>query len=381
MIPTGICRTRRLFPFHFPKFVLPAMCSHHSRSSSLSPPAPLAPAAPQGVTPAHAFAAAAASAKHNSNWLPHCPPPPSASNSAPGAPMSGEGGPSPVIFGRGLVAQRLASALGTALCSDHSLAAGREAICVLNCDRTAPVNQSVLDLLAAVNACKAASRVTAVLPYMPYSRQDKRPAPGAPVGARLLADMLTAAGVQRVVVLDAHVPQIDAFFNPLRVSFVQACAIEAAIVPRLRALVQGHPEAVVVTPDAGGLRRASVVAGALGLPLSVVCKARDVSGRVCCASVIGAVAGRPAIVIDDIADSCGTLLAAADALKRAGCTRIIAAAVVHGLFSTPDVGKALSSAGYEALVVTNTCGPCPDVAVDIHTIVLDAVPVIADALR
>ena len=221
-----------------------------------------------------------------------------------------------------------------------------------------PVNDSLMELLIMINAAKLASahRITAVMPWYGYSRQDKKSSPREPITARLVAQLLEAAGVDRVLTMDLHAGQIQGFFQ-IPVDHMTATPILADHFLE-RQFAGDFPEGlVVVSPDAGRAKLANHFAEKLGARLAVLAKQRPEHNTAEITFLIGDVEGKAALLIDDMIDTAGTLCAGAAVVKKAGATKVLAAAT-HGIFS----GKAfdrLEDSVIEEIVVTDTI-PVPE---------------------
>ena len=185
-------------------------------------------------------------------------------------------------------------------------------------------------MLDAVKRASAA-RVTAVLPYYGYARQDRKVQPRVPISAKLVADLITAAGAQRVLALDLHAGQIQGFFN-IPVDHLFAAPVVIDYLDK-----RGLSDPVVVSPDAGGVERARAIAKRLRAGLAIIDKRRDGPNVAVFMYLIGDVKGKDAVIIDDMIDTAGTLVQAADALKREGARRILACGV-HPVLSGPGDG-------------------------------------------
>ena len=211
-----------------------------------------------------------------------------------------------------------------------------------------PVNEHLMELLILMDALKRASarRVTAVLPYYGYARQDRKVLPRAPITAKLVADLLTAAGVSRMLTMDLHAGQIQGFFNipvdhlysaPVMLDYIKA---------------NYGNDIVVVSPDAGGVERARAFAKRLNASLAIIDKRRLAPNVAEVMNIIGEVEGRTAILLDDMVDTAGTLAQSADALRKKGARHIYACAT-HGVLSGPAIER-LEKSEIEELVITNT---------------------------
>jgi ribose-phosphate pyrophosphokinase len=238
-----------------------------------------------------------------------------------------------------------------------------------------PVNDTLMELLVMIDAFKRASaeRITAVLPYYGYARQDRKVQGRVPITAKLVADLLTAAGVDRVLALDLHAGQIQGFFNiPVDHLFAgPPVIVEYLIKKTLR-------DPVVVAPDAGGVERARAIAKRLNAGLAIIDKRRDRPNVAVMMHLIGDVKDKDAIVIDDMIDTAGTLVQAVSALEREGARRIIAGGV-HAVLSGPAVER-LKSAPLEEIVVTNSIPVPPEKQFPTMT-VLTVAPLLGEAIR
>ncbi|WP_217915922.1 ribose-phosphate diphosphokinase [Miltoncostaea marina] len=223
-----------------------------------------------------------------------------------------------------------------------------------------PVNDSLMELLIMINAAKLASahRITAVIPWYGYSRQDKKSAPREPITAKLVADLLQAAGVDRVLTMDLHAGQVQGFFT-IPVDHMTALPMFVDDFKE-RVYAGDLPERlVVVSPDAGRAKLANHFAERLGATLAVLTKQRPDHNEAEITLLIGDVKGCVAILIDDMIDTAGTLCAGAKVVKDAGATRVFAAAT-HGLLSGMAVER-LRESVIEEVVITDTV-PLPDEA-------------------
>jgi ribose-phosphate pyrophosphokinase len=211
-----------------------------------------------------------------------------------------------------------------------------------------PVNDHVMELLILLDAFRrsSASRITAVLPYFGYARQDKKDKPRVPIAAKLMADLLTASGADRILTMDLHAAQIQGFFNiPVDHLFAAPVILDA-----IRKI--GTDELVIVSPDVGGLTRARAIAKRLDASLAVIDKRRTGKNETEILNVVGDVDGKDVLILDDIIDTAGTLVQAEAALRRQGARRTYAAAV-HGVFSGPALER-IEASGLQSLLVTNT---------------------------
>ncbi|XP_014686028.2 ribose-phosphate pyrophosphokinase 3 [Equus asinus] len=212
------------------------------------------------------------------------------------------------------------------------------------------INDNLMELLIMINACKiaSASRVTAVIPCFPYARQDKKDENRAPISAKLVANMLTIAGADHIITMDLHASQIQGFFD-IPVDNLYA---EPAVLRWIRENISEWRNCIIVAPDAGGAKRVTSIADRLNVDFALIHKERKKASKVDHMVLVGDVKDRVAILVDDIADTCGTICHAADKLLSAGATRVYAI-LTHGIFSGPAITR-INSACLEAVVVTNT---------------------------
>jgi ribose-phosphate pyrophosphokinase len=237
-----------------------------------------------------------------------------------------------------------------------------------------PVNDALMELLVMIDAFKRASarRITAVLPYYGYGRQDRKAQPRVPISAKLVADLITAAGANRVLAVDLHAGQIQGFFNiPVDHLFAAPVIIDYLAKKDLH-------EPVLVSPDAGGVERARAIAKRLKAGLAIIDKRRDGNNVAVFMHLIGDVSGKDVVVIDDMIDTAGTLIQAVEALKREGARRVLAAGV-HPVLSGPAISR-IKDSELEELVVTNSIPLPPEKMLPkIH--VLSVAPLLAEAMR
>jgi len=213
------------------------------------------------------------------------------------------------------------------------------------------VNDNLMELLIMIDAVKRASalRVTAVIPCFGYARQDKKDKSRAPISSKLVANLLQVAGANRVITVDLHASQIQGFFD-IPVDNLYA---EPLIVKYILEHIPGESDSkVVVSPDAGGVKRAKSIADKLGADLAIIHKERKKAGEVDNMTLVGDVEGKIALLVDDMADSCGTLKLAAETLQKKGAKEIYAL-VSHGVLSGNAVKK-IDESPLKQLVVTNT---------------------------
>ncbi|RIA90220.1 ribose-phosphate pyrophosphokinase 3 [Glomus cerebriforme] len=212
------------------------------------------------------------------------------------------------------------------------------------------INDNLMELLIMINACKTASarRITAVIPCFPYARQDKKDKSRAPITAKLVANMITVAGANHVITVDLHASQIQGFFNIP----VDNLYCEPSMLKYINMNIPEWKNAIIVSPDAGGAKRAASIADRLNLEFALIHKERKKANEVSSMVLIGDVSGKIAILIDDMADTCGTLKLATSTLRDHGASKVYAI-VAHGILS----GKAIdviNDSLLERLVVTNT---------------------------
>jgi len=212
----------------------------------------------------------------------------------------------------------------------------------------APVNEHLVELLLMIDAFKRASaqRITAVIPYYGYARQDKKIAPRVPISAKLVADLIEVAGANRVITMDLHAGQIQGFFNVPVDNLFSAPVLLQYIKDNFR------NDTVIVSPDAGGVERARAFAKRLDSLLAIIDKRRDAPNKAEAMNVVGDVDGKTAVILDDMVDTAGTLTQAALALKECGASEIHACSA-HAVLSGPAVER-ISDSEIQSLVVTDT---------------------------
>merc|ERR1712013_65014 len=212
------------------------------------------------------------------------------------------------------------------------------------------VNDNLMELLIMINACKIASaeRVTAVIPSFPYARQDKKDKSRAPISAKLVANMLSVSGADHIITMDLHASQIQGFFD-IPVDNLYA---EPAVLKWIKENIEGWRNAIIVSPDAGGAKRVTAIADRLNIEFALIHKERKKANEVDRMVLVGDAKDRVAILVDDMADTCGTICLAATKLMESGATKIYAI-LTHGIFSGPALQR-INNACFEAVVVTNT---------------------------
>ena len=239
-----------------------------------------------------------------------------------------------------------------------------------------PANDNLMELLITLDALKrgSARRITAVIPYFGYARQDRKTAPRAPISAKLVANLITTAGADRVLTLDLHAGQIQGFFD------IPVDNLYAA--PTFAKDIHGaydNGELVIVSPDVGGVLRARGMAERLNADLAIIDKRRPRAGVSEVMNIIGDVEGRRCILIDDIVDSAGTLCNASQALKNAGA-KDVSAYVTHGVLSGDAVGR-VSASPMAKLVVTDSIQATEAVRLAAKVNQLTIAPLMAEAIR
>lgn len=238
-----------------------------------------------------------------------------------------------------------------------------------------PGNTNLMELLILIDALKRASawRITAVIPYFGYARQDRKVAPRAPITAKLVADLITVAGASRVLTMDLHAGQIQGFFD-IPVDHLYAAPV---LLNYLSSLDLG--DTVVVSPDAGGVERARAFAKRLGASLAIIDKRRTKPNVSEVMNIIGDVRGKAAIVVDDMIDTGGTLTQGMESLKAAGAGPIYACST-HPVFSGPAVDR-LAESPAEKIIVTDTI-PLSEKALSCEKVVqLSVDELLAEAIR
>jgi ribose-phosphate pyrophosphokinase len=221
-----------------------------------------------------------------------------------------------------------------------------------------PVNENLMELLVMLDAFKrsSASRLTAVIPYYGYARQDRKDKPRVPISAKLVADLLSAAGTDRVLTMDLHAAQIQAFFD-VPVDHLFAAPVIMDHVSKLK-----RPDLTVVSPDAGGVERARAYAKRLDAALAIVDKRRDQPNVAEVHNVIGDVEGRTALIVDDIVDTGGTLTKVAEAIKEAGAREVLASCT-HAVLSGNAIER-IAMSSLSKLLVTDSIPLAPEKRID-----------------
>ena len=239
-----------------------------------------------------------------------------------------------------------------------------------------PANENLMELLILIDACKRASagRVTAVIPYFGYARQDRKQSGRAPITAKLVANMIQTAGADRVLTMDLHAGQIQGFFD-IPVDDLRAKPL--FVTDLQRSPMVGSRNAIIVSPDAGGVPRARSIAKKLDLDIAIIDKRRDRANESEAMNVIGDVKGKQCIIIDDIVDTGGTLIKAATALEKEGA-EIVHAYITHGVLSE-DGARKMENSALKTLVITDTI---PNYKIDYGVVkVLSVADMFAEAIR
>jgi ribose-phosphate pyrophosphokinase len=240
-----------------------------------------------------------------------------------------------------------------------------------------PVNENIMELLIMMDAMKRASagEITAVMPYYGYARQDRKVAPRTPITAKLIADLLSGAGATRIVSMDLHAGQIQGFFDiPSDHLFASPVFLE-----HIRNKFANPEDLVIVSPDAGGVERARAYSKRLGCTLAIIDKRRLKANVAEIMHVIGDVKGKTAIMVDDMADTAGTLTQGATALVDKGARRVYAY-VVHPVLSGPAISR-INDSVIEELVVTNTIPLSPEAQSCQKITVLSVAKLFGEAIR
>jgi len=237
-----------------------------------------------------------------------------------------------------------------------------------------PVNENLMELLLMLDAFKrsSASRLTTVLPYYGYGRQDRKDKPRVPISAKLVADLLSTAGTDRVLTVDLHAAQIQGFFD-IPVDHLFAAPVVIDYVAQ-----KGLSDLVVVSPDAGGVERARAIAKRLHAQLAIIDKRRERPGDSEVMNVIGNVAGRTCLLVDDIVDSGGTLVNAAEALIDHGANEVTAY-ITHGVLSGGAVAR-VDNSRLKELVITDSILPSEAVKKAHNIRVLPIAPLLGEAI-
>ncbi|QDY68439.1 ribose-phosphate pyrophosphokinase [Qingshengfaniella alkalisoli] len=240
-----------------------------------------------------------------------------------------------------------------------------------------PANDNLMELLIMADALRrsSAGRITAVIPYFGYARQDRRTKARTPISAKLVANLLTEAGIERVLTMDLHAAQIQGFFD-IPVDNLYASPVFALDIHHH---FKGHLEDVmVISPDVGGVARARELAQRIGCPLAIVDKRREKPGEIAEMTVIGDVTDKKCIIVDDICDTAGTLCKAAQVLVDNGATEVHSY-ITHGVLSDPAVERIKNSV-MKSLVITDSIEPTEDVKSASNIRIVPTAPMFAQAI-
>ena len=239
-----------------------------------------------------------------------------------------------------------------------------------------PANDHLMELLITIDALKRASAhtITAVIPYFGYARQDRKVGPRTPISAKLIANILTTAGIDRLLTIDLHAGQIQGFFDIPVDNLYAAPIITKDVKDKYK-----NKNIVVISPDVGGVVRARNIANRLSANLAIVDKRRDKANVSEVVNIIGDVKGRDCLVVDDIVDTAGTLCNAAEALIDAGA-KSVSAYISHGVLSGPAI-KRISRSKLSELVITNSIAESKQIVDSPKIRVLNLAPLIAEAIR
>ena len=238
-----------------------------------------------------------------------------------------------------------------------------------------PVNNNLVELLVMIDAFKrsSATRITAVVPYYGYGRQDKKDKPRVPVTAKLVADLIAKAGADRVLTMDLHAAQVAGFFDmPVDHLFAAPVLLDA-----IRDM--DIPDLIIVSPDAGGVARARAIAKRLDVDLAIVDKRRVATNEAEVMNVIGDVKGRDVLIVDDIIDTAGTIVKTVEALDEQGAGRIFAAGV-HGILSGPAISR-IDDSALERVLLTNTTPVEEKLEKSDKLSALTVAPILGEAIR
>ena len=240
-----------------------------------------------------------------------------------------------------------------------------------------PANDNLMELLIIADALRrsSAARITAVMPYFGYARQDRRTKARTPITAKLVANMIVEAGIERVLTLDLHATQIQGFFD-IPVDNLYGAPIFALDV--MHHFKGRMDDLMVVSPDVGGVARARDLAQRIGVPLAIVDKRREKAGEVAEMTVIGDVAGRTCLIVDDIVDTAGTLCKAADVLIENGASEVHSY-ITHGVLSGPAIERVTNSS-MKSLIVTDTIQPTSETLATDKIRIVPTAPMFAQAI-
>ncbi len=240
-----------------------------------------------------------------------------------------------------------------------------------------PANDNLMELLIMSDALRrsSASRITAVIPYFGYARQDRRSKARTPISAKLVANMLVEAGIERVLTMDLHAAQIQGFFD-IPVDNLYASPVFALDI--MKQFKGSLDDVMIVSPDVGGVARARELAKRINAPLSIVDKRREKAGEVAEMTIIGDVTGKKCIIVDDMCDTAGTLCKAAEVLMENGASEVHAY-TTHGVMSGPAVDRITNSV-LKSMVITDTIAPTEAVRATPNIRIIPTAPVFAQAI-
>jgi ribose-phosphate pyrophosphokinase len=240
-----------------------------------------------------------------------------------------------------------------------------------------PANDNLMELLIMADALRrsSASRITAVIPYFGYARQDRRTKARTPISAKLVANLLVEAGVERVLTLDLHATQIQGFFD-IPVDNLYAAPVFALDI--IHQFSDRLNDLMVVSPDVGGVARARELAKRINAPLSIVDKRRERAGEVAEMTIIGDVKGKKCIIVDDICDTAGTLCKAAEVLIENGAAEVHSY-ITHGVLSGPAVER-ISNSVMKSLVITDSIQATDPIAKAANIRIVPTAPIFAQAI-
>ncbi|MCV2874895.1 ribose-phosphate pyrophosphokinase [Rhodobacteraceae bacterium XHP0102] len=240
-----------------------------------------------------------------------------------------------------------------------------------------PANDNLMELLIIADALRrsSAARITAVIPYFGYARQDRRTKARTPISAKLVANLIAEGGVERVLTMDLHAAQIQGFFD-IPVDNLYASPIFALDI--LHQFEGKVDDVMVISPDVGGVARARELATRIGAPLAIVDKRREKPGEIAEMTVIGNVEGKRCLIVDDICDTAGTLCKAAEVLMEHGATEVHAY-ITHGVMSGPAVER-VSKSVMKSLVITDTIEPTTAVKTCANIRIVPTAPMFAQAI-
>ena len=238
-----------------------------------------------------------------------------------------------------------------------------------------PINNNIMELLLIIDALKraSASRITAVIPYYGYARQDRKVQPRVPISSKLVADLLTAAGTNRILTIDLHAGQIQGFFN-IPVDHLYAAPVLHEYLKNCE-----FKDLVIVSPDAGGVERARSFARRLDASLAIIDKRREAANVSKVMHVIGYVRGKDAIILDDMIDTAGTTTQAVQALKENGAQRVMAACT-HAVLSGPAIDR-INASPLEEVIATDTIPPGEKLKICSKLKVLSVSSILGEAIK